>query len=235
MSVCHVVTVRLCLWADAPFLERRDGRTSKDGSVKVRGRPTAVVGWWVRFSWGEPVAAKDARERKRDFDKVMRNRGQRERPGEPERTPCVLYLCKEARQELALQRNADQLSGVKPLVDSAFVERAVLNQPRGAARSLPITNAAKQLAKARKSNEALLRKQQAHESELVKLQFKIEKLESQIAHKGAVALHGKGKFNPMFMRLHQAVRKELRAGHDQLAEARELHKLVGAYVTYLCR
>lgn len=127
------------------------------------------------------------------------------------------------------------MSGVKPLLDSAFVERAILNRPRGAARALPISDAAKQLAKTRKSNEALLRKQQAHESEFVKLQFKVDKLESQLANNGALARHGGDTLNPMFMRLHQAVRKELQAGRGQLAEARELHKLIGAYVTYLCR
>jgi len=180
------------------------------------------------------LAAKSPKQRKSDFDRIMRNKGQKERPDEPERMPCVLFLCAEARQELALQRQADRSVGVKPLLDSVFVERAILKQPRGRTRELPITDAAKQLSKSRKANEELLRKYQTLESSLVPFRLEFEKLRRQAADRSVPAQH-EARMSPEFMRLLQGIKREIGAGRTALHEAQAIHKLVGTYLQFLCR
>jgi len=180
------------------------------------------------------VTAKTASERKKIFDKLMRNRGRKERPDQPERSPCVLYLGEEARHELTRNRELDRAVGVKPLADSEFVERAILRLPRGHARELAVSESGKQIAKARKSIESLVRNQHRHESELAIYQLRIDKLRSQLANKGVEAQHKAG-LNPRFMRLHQSIRRELSVGRTQLAEAKAVHDLIADYLAYLCR
>lgn len=72
------------------------------------------------------MPAKSASERKRDFDRVMRNRRRSERADQPERSPVVLYLSDEARSAISTNRKFNRAVGEGPQTDSAFVERAIL-------------------------------------------------------------------------------------------------------------
>lgn len=69
---------------------------------------------------------KSASDRKRDFDRLMRNKGRREDPTQPERTPCQLYLSSQARELIAQQRKGNRAVGTGPQTDSAVVEAAVI-------------------------------------------------------------------------------------------------------------
>lgn len=71
-------------------------------------------------------SAKDAKTRKAEFDRRMRNVGGQAVPGEPERFPCVIYLCKEAKLELQRNRAVAGVTG-SPLSDSKLVEALLLS------------------------------------------------------------------------------------------------------------
>lgn len=81
--------------------------------MATRGRPRLPEG---------PTKAAD---RKREFDRRMRNAdGQVE--GEPARTPVVLYLSAEAREVLRRHRDDAALAAAPPLLDSKLVEALLL-------------------------------------------------------------------------------------------------------------
>lgn len=81
--------------------------------MATRGRPRLPEG---------PTKAAD---RKREFDRRMRNAdGQVE--GEPARTPVVLYLSAEAREVIRRHREDAALAGAPPLLDSKLVEALLL-------------------------------------------------------------------------------------------------------------
>jgi hypothetical protein len=178
------------------------------------------------------MGAKSARDRKLDFDRAMRNQGRSLRPDQPERTPCVLYLSAEARSAISRNRELDRAVGAKPLTDSAFVERAILLHGKKKAPPVKMTSAVRQLTKARETIGALLRATGAHESQLVALNFQIERLKSQIAEKGMLARHRSG-LTPAFLEMHEAVRKVVVQGHRRLDEARAVHALIAKYIQQL--
>lgn len=81
--------------------------------MATRGRPRSPEG---------PTKAAD---RKREFDRRMRNAdGQIE--GEPARTPVVLYLSTEAREVVRRHREDAVIAGAPPLLDSKLVEALLL-------------------------------------------------------------------------------------------------------------
>jgi hypothetical protein len=78
-----------------------------------RGRPRA------------PGGATSAADRKREFDRRMRNvDGQVH--GEPARTPIQIYLSADAREVLRRHREDAALAGVAPLLDSKLIEALLL-------------------------------------------------------------------------------------------------------------
>lgn len=84
--------------------------------MATRGRPP------------KPGGATSAADRKREFDRRLRN-ADGQIPGEPARTPVVLYLSAEARAALKRNRAAAVALGAEPLLDSKLVETLLLEHP----------------------------------------------------------------------------------------------------------
>jgi hypothetical protein len=90
------------------------------------------VGYALMATRGrKPVGerAATAAERKARFDKRMRN-ADGEMPGEPCRTPCVIYLSQQAREMLSKAREARRRDGQPQLLDSQLVELLLLAYDR---------------------------------------------------------------------------------------------------------
>jgi hypothetical protein len=99
----------------------------------VVGLGNALMATRGRKPVGERAAT--SAERKAQFDKRMRN-ADGEVPDAPRRTPCVIYLCDEAREAMRRAREARRLGGQPQLLDSQLLELLVLaydKQPQDSA------------------------------------------------------------------------------------------------------
>jgi hypothetical protein len=144
----------------------------------------------------------------------------------------VVYLSEAARAAIKANRELDRAIGAKPLTDSAFIERAILCHARRSQQRVRVSDAARQLAKARQAVAMFKEIRDLKSQENYLLQVQVERLTAKLQSTGVRARHQAGLSRP-FLDLQEAMRTVILAQHKRLDEARQLHELVARYLGYL--